>query len=79
LNFSKHFSAAVRYLTPALSIADKVSERDAELFKFAEEVGFFGWPRRTTLTALSKKLDIPKSTLYYRFRTVQKKIAEALS
>ena len=73
------FYTAVQYLMPALSISDKISQREIELVRAAQERGFFAWPRRTSLTSLSRELDMPKSTLSYHFRSVEKKMADALS
>ena len=73
------FYAAVRYLMPALSISDKLSQREIELVRAAQEKGFFAWPRRTNLTGLSRELGMPKSTLSYHFRSVEKKMVDALS
>lgn len=74
----KSFYQTVRYMMPALSMSDKISERDLDLVKSARELGYFGWPRKSNLTALSSKLDMPKSTLSYRLRSIEEKIAEAL-
>ena len=75
----KSFYASVRNLMPALSISDKFSQREIELLRAAREGGFFSWPRRTNLTGLSEKLGMPKSTLSYHFRAMEKKMVDALS
>ncbi len=75
----RSFYTEVRYLMPALSISDKLSQREIELLHAAQERGFFSWPRRTNLTNLSQVLDIPKSTLSYHFRAMEKKMVDALS
>lgn len=74
----RSFYTVVRYLMPALSISDKFSEREVDLLREAQERGFFSWPRRTTLTSLSKELRVPKSTLSYNFRAMEKKMVDAL-
>lgn len=75
----RSFYTAVRYLMPALSVSDKFSEREVDLLRAAQQRGFFSWPRRTNLTSLSKELHVPKSTLSYNFRTMEKKMVDALS
>ena len=74
----RSFYTAVRYLMPVLSILDSLSDRDIELIRVAYKRGFFDWPRLTNLTKLSDELQLPKSTLSYRFRAVEKKMAESL-
>ncbi len=75
----RSFYSTVRYLMPALSVSDKISQREIDLVRSAQEKGYFSWPRRTSLTGLSKELNMPKSTLSYHFRSVEKKMVEALS
>lgn len=55
------------------------SEKDVKFLKLASEQGFFDWPRATTLTELSNKMELPKSTLSYRVRKLQKNVAKLLS
>ncbi len=55
------------------------SEKDARFLRLASEQGFFDWPRATTLTELSSRMKLPKSTLSYRVRKLQKNIARLLS
>lgn len=76
--FSSLYSA-VRYLMPALSISEKLTQRDAEILRAATEKGYFSWPRRTNLTSLSRELKMPKSTLSYHFRNLEEKMAAAMS
>ena len=71
--------SAARYLMPALSISSNLTRGEIELLRAAQTSGFYSWPRRTSLTSLSEKLGMPKSTLSYRFRRVEKKLADALS
>lgn len=75
----RSFYTSVRDLLPALSISDKFSKREIEILRIAQERGFFSWPRRTNLTNLSKELEMPKSTLSYHFRAMEKKMVDALS
>ena len=75
----RSFYTAVRDLMPALSISDKFSKREIEILRIAQEKGFFSWPRKTNLTDLSKELEMPKSTLSYHFRAMEKKMVDALS
>lgn len=79
LEIFQSFYSQVKYLMPALSISHKLSQREIELLQAAQKMGFFSWPRRTSLTELSKDLHMPKSTLSYHFRSVEKKMVEALS
>jgi predicted DNA binding protein len=71
--------SAVKYLMPALSISEKLPSRDVEILRAAKERGYFSWPRRTNLTSLSRELKMPKSTLSYHFRSLEEKMAAALS
>jgi predicted DNA binding protein len=75
----RSFYTSVRDLLPALSISDKFSKREIEILRVAQEKGFFSWPRKTNLTNLSKELEMPKSTLSYHFRAMEKKMVDALS
>jgi predicted DNA binding protein len=75
----RSFYTSVRDLMPALSISDKFSKREIRILRAAQERGFFSWPRKTNLTDLSKELEMPKSTLSYHFRAIEKKMIEALS
>lgn len=63
----------------ALKVISHLSDMDLMLFKSASEGGFFNWPRSTSLTALSEELSLPKSTLSYHFRMIEKKMANMLS
>lgn len=63
----------------ALKVISHLSDMDLMLFKSATECGFFNWPRSTSLTALSEELSLPKSTLSYHFRMIEKKMASMLS
>ena len=67
-----------RYLIPTFGLVNRLSKDEIELVKIALQSGFFSWPRSSNLTSLSKKLGIPKSTLSYRLRIIDKNIAEAL-
>ncbi len=70
---------SVFYELHALKIISHLSDMDIMLFKAATEGGFFNWPRKTSLTHLSKELKLPKSTLSYHFRMIEKKMANMLA
>lgn len=70
---------SVFYELHALKILGNLSERDITLFKAAAKGGFFNWPRRMSLTGLSKQLGMSKSTLSYHLRMIEKKMANVLA
>lgn len=70
---------SVFYELHALKIISNLSEMDLMLFRTASEGGFFNWPRKMSLTALSRELKLPKSTLSYHFRMIEKKMAGMLA
>lgn len=70
---------SVFYELHALKLLGNLSEKDIELFKAASDVGFFDWPRHTSLTKLSRKLSMSKSTLSYHVRMIEKKMAGILA
>ncbi len=72
-----------RYLTGlySLSFIDVLSdmeESDRQILKNALVSGYFDWPRKIGLTELGKNLRMPKSTLSYHVRKIERKIAEIL-
>ncbi len=52
---------------------------EVKLLKTINELGFFDWPRGSSLTQLSRKMKISKSTLSYHVRSTEKKLAGILS
>ncbi len=58
---------------------DILDSEDKELLSMLINAGYFEWPRKMSLTYLSKNLKIPKSTISYRIRKLEKAIAEMYS
>jgi len=52
---------------------------DALFLKEAIEHGYFDWPRNISLTELSTKMNMPKSTVSYRVRKVLRKVMHLIS
>ncbi len=70
---------SVFYELHALKIINNLSDVDMMLFKAATDGGFFSWPRKKSLTGLSKDLNLPKSTLSYHVRMIEQKMANMLA
>ena len=70
---------SVFYELHSLKIISNLSNMDLMLFRAASEGGFFNWPRKMSLSNLSKELKLPKSTLSYHFRMIEKKMASMLA
>ncbi|MGC8644797.1 MAG: helix-turn-helix domain-containing protein [Thermoplasmata archaeon] len=51
---------------------NNLSELDGLILENAIKAGYFNWPRSLTLSDLSKKLSLPKTTLAYHLRKVEK-------
>ncbi|MEM3852636.1 MAG: helix-turn-helix domain-containing protein [Methanomassiliicoccales archaeon] len=51
---------------------------DAKLMKDAIKEGFFDWPRGQSLTELSRKMNVPKSSMSYRIRRIVKRVTSAV-
>ena len=56
-----------------------LSGDEVRLINTINELGFFDWPRGASLTQLSRKMKMSKSTLSYHVRGVEKKIADMLT
>lgn len=70
---------AVFYELNAMKVLSTLSSKDLMLFRAASESGFFNWPRKKSLTKMSAELKLPKSTLSYHFRMIEKKMASMLA
>lgn len=52
--------------------------KESDIVEMAYNSGYYEWPRRTTITRLSKKVNIPKSTLTYKLRKGEKNLLDEL-
>jgi predicted DNA binding protein len=76
--FMKEYS---RILTEfwSINVLHSSGESDGSLLEEAMEAGYFEWPRKLSLSELSDKLKIPRTTLTYRLRKVEKSIFQTLN
>ncbi|MGC8558774.1 MAG: helix-turn-helix domain-containing protein [Thermoplasmata archaeon] len=58
---------------------DILDDEDKELLSMLIKAGYFEWPRKVSLTYLSKDWKIPKSTISYRIRKLEKSIIRIYS
>ncbi len=56
-----------------------LSGEEVKLLNTINEMGFFDWPRGASLTQVSRKMKMSKSTLSYHVRSAEKKLAGILS
>lgn len=61
-----------------LNIVNRLNETENKILFNAIDHGYFDWPRRISMSELSKKLQIPKSTLSYHFRSIERKTFKVL-
>ena len=75
--FMKEYS---RILTEfwSINVLHGSGETDGSLLEEAMQAGYFEWPRKLSLSELSGKLNIPRTTLTYRLRKVERSIFETL-
>lgn len=52
----------------------QLSERQREVFKFAQDEGYYMWPRETSASELASKFDISKTTFLEHLRKAESKI-----
>jgi predicted DNA binding protein len=48
--------------------------QNREILEKAVRLGYYDWPRRISLSSLSKTINLPKSTLSYRLRRAEKEL-----
>lgn len=61
-----------------IDIFSEISDEDRNILSKAVENGYFDWPRRIKLSDLGKNLNIPKSTLSYHVRKIEKKVVQIM-
>ncbi len=76
--FFRQYPASFNRLNMAHMMA-MLSGDEVKLISTINELGFFDWPRGASLTQLSNKMKMSKSTLSYHVRGVEKKIANMLT
>lgn len=54
--------------------ADQLSERQREVFEFAQQEGYYTWPRETSASALADEMDVSKTTFLEHLRKAEAKI-----
>jgi predicted DNA binding protein len=63
----------------SIQVMDKSGISQNELLKEAINAGYFSWPRKASLSELSAKMNIPRTTLSYRLRRLERNIFESLN
>lgn len=63
--------AKIRVSVPGSDDEENIAER-------AYRLGYFEWPRRTSISELSRAANLPKSTLVYKLRKAEKGILDDL-
>jgi predicted DNA binding protein len=69
---------SIFYQLNLMNIINRLSETESTILLTAMDNGYFEWPRRINMSELSKKLQIPKSTLSYHFRSIERKTFNVL-
>lgn len=57
-----------------LNIDNQTGGTGSEIISVALKAGYYDWPRQSSLSELSKSINVPRSTLTYKIRKVEKKI-----
>ncbi len=57
-----------------LRIDSQTGGSGSEIISEALKAGYYDWPRQSSLSELSKSLNVPRSTLTYKIRKLEKKI-----
>ncbi|MEL9914569.1 MAG: helix-turn-helix domain-containing protein [Thermoplasmata archaeon] len=70
--------SAIFYELNLMNVINRISEVETRVISSAIELGYFEWPRKINLSKLGMKLGIPKSTLSYHFRSIEKKMFQVL-
>ena len=52
----------------------KLSERQRDVFEFAQQEGYYSWPRETSAAKLAEQVDISKATLLEHLRKAEAKL-----
>ncbi len=76
-NFLDEFLKNISFIN--FNKLDILDDEDKELLSMLIKAGYFEWPRKVSLTYLSKNLNIPKSTISYRIRKLEKSIIRIFS
>lgn len=63
----------------SIQVMDKSGISQNDLLKEAINSGYFSWPRKASLSELSARLNIPRTTLSYRLRRLERNIFESLN
>ena len=56
------------------NISSSNFKKDVDILKFAKKMGYYDWPRKTSMDEMAKKLELKRSTLQYKLRTAEKTI-----
>lgn len=78
LEFFERYLAEL-YRLNFIDIFSEISPEERKILDTAIEKGYFEWPRRIRLTDLGNELKMPKSTLSYHVRRIEKKVAKFMS
>lgn len=60
--------------TPQNQRTDRLSERQREVFKLAQQSGYYSWPREKSAIDLAEELGVSKTTLLEHLRKAEAKI-----
>lgn len=71
--YSKLFSELWR-----VKLDTTVSQTGIDVIAEALKSGYFDWPRKSSLSELSKSVNVPRTTLTYRLRKMEKTIFEEM-
>lgn len=61
-----------------MKIDGETGGNGSEIISRALDAGYYDWPRGSSLTTLSKSVDMPRSTLTYRLRKLEKKVFQEI-
>lgn len=73
-SYSKLFNGLWR-----IRLDSQTGGKGTELISEALKAGYYDWPRQSSLTELSKSIKVPRTTLTYKIRKVEKKIFSDMS
>lgn len=59
-----------------IRIDSQTGGKGSQIIAEALRAGYYDWPRQSSLSNLSKSINMPRSTLTYRLRKVEKKVFE---